>query len=450
MKKNQKNDLRLTRRSVLKTAALASIAAPFVVPRSVFGTPEQAAPNDRITIGHIGTGNQGGHLFRALQTVGDAQSVAVADCFKERRDAYAEVCGGKTYADFREILDRDDIDCVVVATPDHWHVPIAIRAARAGKDAYVEKPLGLTIEQNLACAEVFKDEDRIFQYGTQQRSQKHCWYGCELLRRGILGEVHTIEVDAPDGHGGGSKAEVPIPAGFDYEMWVGPAPMKPYYEDRCRPDGTYMVYDQSIGYLGGWGAHPLDIMVWGSEADLSGPITVEGTGVYHENDLLDAVFNWDMKIKLGKVDLIFKPGGDRTKFIGEKGWIEIRRRGITASDPAFLEVKIEPIETRIEREDDFGGFAPRPGGAKAAKKESLLHKSDNHYNDFVQAVKNHKQPASTLTDAVRSDNISQLCDIAVRTKEKIVWDPIEMKFLSASETAKKMFSRPMRAPWTID
>ena len=419
MKKNT-----TSRRSILKGALATAFAAPLVVPRSIFGDETKAAPNDRVLVGHIGIGNQGGHLFRQIQACKDAQSVAVADCFKSRREGYAEVCDGKAYQDFRDILARTDVDCVIIATPDHWHVPIGIMAAKAKKSAYIEKPLGLTIEQNLACQKVFKEQDRIFQYGTQQRSQQHCWYGCELVRRGAIGTVHSIEVDAPDGHGGGSLEEIPVPADFDYEMWLGPAPKAPYTADRCRPDGTYMVYDQSIGYLGGWGAHPLDIMVWGSEADLSGPITVEGTGKHNDNELCNAVFNWDMKIKLGKVDLVFKPGGDRTKFIGDKGWIQVRREGIEASEPEILKTKIDEDKT-------------------------ILQRSGNHYDDFIQAVKNHRPAVSGLTDAVRSDNISQLCDIAIRTKEKITWDPIKMEFITASDQAKKMLSRPMRSPWTI-
>ena len=186
---------------------------------------------------------------------------------------------GKAYDDFRELLARSDIDAVVVATPDHWHVPIAIAAARAKKDAYVEKPLGLTIEQDLACQKVFAGNGRVFQYGTQQRSMSHCRFGCELVRSGRIGKVHAIEVIAPDGSAGGSTQEIPVPATLNYDLWLGPAPVKPYTADRCKNPGHFFIHDYSIGYLAGWGAHPLDIMIWGSDADQSGPITVEGTGV---------------------------------------------------------------------------------------------------------------------------------------------------------------------------
>ena len=413
----------LSRRRFLRGAALA-VAAPFVVPSTVFG---QAAPSERVTVGHIGVGNQGGHLFRATQTVKLAQSVAVADCFKSRREGIAAICKGKAYADYREILARNDVDCVIVATPDHWHVPIAVAAAKAKKGAYVEKPLGLTLAQNIACEKIFKENGAVFQYGTQQRSQQNCWIGCQLVRQGAIGKVHTIEVDAPNGGAGGSTAEAPIPddLGKDgYEMWIGPAPMKPYTVDRCKPEGTYFVYDQSIGYLAGWGAHPLDIMVWGSDADLSGPVVVEGTGVIPTEGLYDCVYNWDMKIKLGNVNLIFRPGGDRTRFIGEKGWIEVRREGNSASDENLL--KIEPEQNS----------------------KTLFH-SPNHYANFIECVKNKTIPVSSLRDAVRSDNLSQLCDIAVRTKSTVKWDPIKMQLIDPTTAQTAMLDRPMRAPWSL-
>jgi len=413
----------MKRRNFLKTAAL-TVASPLIVPSTVFGAE---APSERVTVGHIGVGGQGGGLFGATQHVPLAQSVAVADPFKSRRDGIAAICKGKAYADFREIIARDDIDCVIVATPDHWHVPIAVAAAKAKKGAYVEKPLGLTLAQNIACEKIFKQNNAVFQYGTQQRSQQNCWIGCQLVQQGVIGKVHTIEVDAPNGGAGGSTAEAPIPEdlGKDgYEMWIGPAPMTPYTVDRCKPPGTYFIYDQSIGYLGGWGAHPLDIMVWGSDADMSGPIIVEGTGVVPTEGLYDCVYNWDMKIKLGDVNLIFKPGGDRTRFIGEKGWIEVRRNGNSASDEALL--KVEPEQN-----------------------DKTLFRSPNHYANFIECVKNKTVPVSSLRDAVRSDNISQLCDIAVRTKSVVKWDPIKMQLIDPTAEQTAMLDRPMRAPWTL-
>jgi glucose-fructose oxidoreductase len=413
---------KLTRRTIIKSAA-AAVAAPYVITSAALGQGDTPPASERILIGHIGLGGQGRGLFRRFQRCNGMQSIATSDAYKTRRDSTAAACKGKAYADFQELLAIKDIDGVVVATPDHWHVPVANAAARAGKDCYVEKPLGVSIEQDLACRKIFQEKKRIFQYGTQQRSSRHCWLGCELVRRGLLGDLTRIEVIAPNGKPGGSTKEVPVPEDLDYDRWIGPAPMVPFTANRCNPPGTYMIYDYSIGYLGGWGAHPLDIMVWGSDADISGMIEIEGTGKIPTEGLHDTVYDWDMKGKLGKVEFTFKPGGDSTKFIGPKGWIQVRRGGIKASDPEMLKTVIDPA------------------GAK-------LQFSTNHYQNFVDAIKSRKPAVSPIEDSVRSDIISLLCDIAVRKERKITWDP-KKEVIVGDADAAKMIHRDMRAPWTL-
>jgi predicted dehydrogenase len=413
----------VTRRGFLRGSASA-VAFPYVITTAALGTRTQAAASERVTLGHIGVGNQGSSLFGQFQKVKGAQSVAVADAYKDRRELRAGQCGGKSYADFRDILARPDIDAVVVATPDHWHVPIAIMAARAGKDCYVEKPLGLSAEQDLTCRRVFHEHNRVFQYGTQQRSSEHCRIGCELVRGGRIGKIKALEVIAPNGGTGGSTQEVSVPAGFDYETWLGPAPAKPYTVDRCKPQGTYWIYDQSIGYLGGWGAHPLDILVWGCDADLAGPWTVEGTGKVPETGLYDTVYDWDMTFAFaGGVTMTFKPGRDSTKFIGSEGWIRIWREDWDAEPKSLLK--------------------ERPGSS-----DVHLLRSTNHYQNFVDAVKSRGATVSPLPDAVRSDLISHMCDIAVRLDRKITWDPKKDEIVGDSQAAR-MLHRPMRSPWTL-
>jgi hypothetical protein len=312
----------------------------------------------------------------------------------------------------------------VIATPDHWHVPIAMAAARAGKDAYVEKPLGVSIEEDLACRRLFREKKRIFQYGTQQRSLEHCRFGCELVRSGRIGKVHTIEVIAPDGNPGGSTDPEAPPPELNYDMWIGPAPMKPYTADRCVVPGTYFIYDYSIGYLGGWGAHPLDIMVWGSDADLAGPMTVEGTGVVPDKGLYDAVIHWDLKIQMADgVRMTFKPGEDSTKYIGPDGWVRISRAGIDAEPKSLLQSKIGPNDVHL-------AVSPRQD------------------QNFIDAVKSRKPAVSTIEDAVRSDIISHLCDIAIRTKSKVTWDP-KKEVIVDNQAASRMLSRPTRAAWKL-
>ena len=422
----------VNRRKFLKGAA-ASLAAPYVIASTALGGPDRPPASERVALGHIGVGNQGGFLFDRFGECKGCQRAAVADAYKDRREARARACKGKAFADFRDLLARPDIDAVVVATPDHWHVPIAIMAARAKKDAYVEKPLGLTIEQDLAFRKVFQENGRIFQYGTQQRSfvgrrdavlDPHCWLGCELVRSGRIGKIRRLEVVSPDGEAGGSTRELPVPANLDYDMWLGPAPKSPYTADRCKPPGTYWIYDQSIGYLAGWGAHPLDIMVWGCDADLAGPMTVEGTGVIPTKGLYNTVYNFDMKIQMADgVTMTLKPGGDSTTFFGSEGWICISRWGWDAEPKSLLRSTI-------------------------LEKDARLIQSLNHYQNYVDAVKTRRGAVSPLGDAVRSDIISHLCNIAVRLKRKITWDP-KTETIVGDPEATKLTRREMRSPWTL-
>ena len=389
---------RTTRRSFLKTSSALAVA-PYVIISNALGNADVPPASDRITVGHIGVGKRGRALFDDTKGVPQAQSVAVADCYQDCRESIAAACKGTAYSDFRDILARSDIDAVVIATPDHWHVPICNLAVQAGKHVYVEKPLGLTIEQDLACQKLVVQKGVVFQYGTQQRSMARCFKGCELVRRGAIGKILAIEVDAPNGGSGGSTVEVPVPKGFD----------------------------QSIGYLAGWGAHPLDIMVWGCDADLSGQITVEGTGTVPTEGLYDTVYNWDVKAKLGDVDLVFRPGPDRTRFIGKSGWIEVSRALVRniASDPALLKTKLDPAENRLKSV------------------------ANGHMDNFIEAIAKNdpKATVTTVQESVRSDIFSHLCDIAIRTGEKITWDPLQQKMTGGSQKARAMLRRPMRGAW---
>ncbi|HQZ67206.1 MAG TPA: Gfo/Idh/MocA family oxidoreductase [Planctomycetaceae bacterium] len=416
-----------SRRSLLRSgvaAAATGFAFPVLLPLLASGGDQTVPASERVRLGHIGVGGRGSFLMRQAQGNPGIESVAVADCYKDRREAAAGAIKGKAYADFREILDRKDIDGVIIATPDHWHVPIALMAAAAGKDVYVEKPLGLTIEQDLMCHKAFFRQDRIFQYGTQQREAKHQKIGREIILSGAIGDITAIEVQAPNGGAGGSNEPAPVPDNFDYDMWLGPAPETPYTVDRCQPQGTYWIYDQSIGYLAGWGAHPLDILVWCYTGDQTGPFTVEGTGVVPSEGLYDTVYDWDMTLHMADgVKITFKPGSDSTKFIGTKGRIELTRSSIRAFPTELLPAGIPANNHAANVAQHIGGFA-----------------------DSIRS----RQPASSpIEDAVRSDVMSQLCDIAVRTGEKVTWDPAKQRITGGSDTAIAMMSRAMREPWTL-
>lgn len=429
---------KIGRREVLRRTALLTVgaAAPYVVPASALGRGKKAAANERVTLGFIAMGGIGRRLLRWFMNSEDAECVAICDAYADRREGAAALTGAKSYRDFRQVLARDDVDAVVISPPDHWHVPIANAAARAGKHVYVEKPLGLSIEQDLTCRQVIQDAGVVFQYGTRFRSQAHTCFGCELVRNGKIGELKALEVVAPNGAAGGSTQEAPVPDGLDYEMWLGPAPYKPYTVDRCVIPGVYWIHDYSIGYLAGWGAHALDLLVWGCDADLAGPMTFEGTGEIPAEGLYDTVYNWDVTVQMaGGVKMTFRPGRDSTKFIGSEGWVEVRSGGIDAEPKSLLDVKFTADDLRLVASDRAPSQTPH-GGATV------------HQQNFLDAILGRQPAVAPLKDAVRSDIISHLSNIAVRTGRRITWDPDKEQILGDADAAE-LLHRPLREPWTL-
>lgn len=417
-----KDKTKLSRRSFLKSAAIAT--APMILPsRILFGA---TTPSNRITTGHIGVGGQGGGLLGGFLGVAECQPVAACDAFRSRAEAAAKRMGegAKAYQDFRELLSRDDIDAVVIASPDHWHVPLGIAAVRAGKDVYVEKPLGISIAHDKAMRAVVHQYGAIFQYGTQQRCfSPHCGFAAELVRNGYIGEIKAVHVVAPDGATGGNPAPQPVPADLDYDMWLGPAPVKPYTNDRVVGTGRWHIYDYAIGFLGGWGAHPLDIAHWGYPHT---PVEIEGTGFIPTDGLFDTVVHWDVKGRYASgAEFTLKAGSDLTTFVGTKGWIATGRgREKLAAEPAsLLSVKIKPDEVHLLQDT-------------------------NHHRNFIQAVKSRRQPASDIDSAVQSDFMSHLSDIAIRTGRKIRWDEKKEEIIG-DEIAARMTTRSLREPWTL-
>lgn len=427
----------LSRRNFLRNAAVwgSAIALPTIIPASVLG---QSSPGKRVTLGHIGVGGQGTGLLQGFLGVPQSQSVAVCDPIRERREAAAmnvdrryaadrtagTFKGCRAYNDFRELLARDDIDAVVVATPDHWHVPIALAAVRAGKDVYVEKPLGISMEEDQVMRETVHQHKAVFQYGTQQRSfDQHCGFAAELVRNGYIGKLKAIHVIAPNGETGGKPEPQPVPEGLDYDLWLGPAPVTPYTQDRVFGTGRWHIYDYAIGFIAGWGAHPLDIAHWGYPHI---PVEYEGTGRIPTEGLFDTVVDWNIRGSYANgAEFTLKTGSDLTTFVGTEGWVAAgRARQTLAAEPAsLLAVQIKPEQIHLLQDD-------------------------NHYANFIKCVLSRRTPVSNIDSAVQSDFMSHLGDIAIRSGRKIRWDPEKERILG-DDSARRMMKRALRSPWTI-
>jgi len=455
-----------TRRAFLKQTtglAFSAAALPSLIPASALGKGGGVAPSNRIVVGCIGMGPQGqGDLSNFLNEK-DAQVVAVCDVKAEQIEQARAAVNGQyknndcaTYGDFREVVARKDIDAFLIATPDHWHVLVALAAVRAGKDVYVEKPLGLSLTEEWTLRKEVEQRKRVFQFGTQQRSSRLFRFACELVRNGRIGKLKHINVWAPGSAPGGSTEVVPVPPGLNYDLWLGPAPWKPYTQDLCAADGTRKTWwfksEYALGFIAGWGIHPIDIANWGADL-FAGPIEVEGRGTFHCEGACDTATIWDVNMKFAS-DVTMKfvgvPNGgnqDRptcdpwpeaeewkqryrriethgTAFEGTDGWVHIDRAGITLQPENLIDQKAETFKVQ-------------------------LTKSPNHARNFLDCIKSRAQTVSPIGESVRSDTLCHLSEIAIRLNRKVVWDPAKERFLDDYEANLRLLARKMRSPWRL-
>jgi len=453
----QLNNKGISRRDFVHRSVKGAIGAA-ILPTVLGSCSNWKGANDRIVVGHIGVGDRGtGELMSYFLPLREAMNIAVCDTFKERRENVAnrinkfykennftnEQC--KTYLNMDELLARKDIDAVHIMTPDHWHVLASIKAARAGKHIMLAKPLGLSYPQNLVLAKELKANNVKFHYGTQQRSFEHMQLGYDLIRNGAIGEIGHADVWAP-GPSGASPVcnEVPVPADFDFERWSGPAPMRPYCPERVTNIGSWYTYDYSIGFLAGWGAHPLDILVWISKDKVNGNYSCEGTGKYWPvGGLYDNIQDWDVNLKYqngfelhfasslmaskGMMDHRKFKESNGTTFYGTKGWISLSRSSAESNIP--------------EIHQKLNNFPKN--------KEGWINSENNMMGRrFLSVVRGKEAELCPLDEAIISDTISHMGDIAIRTGRKVSWDPKQGTVIGDPE-ANKLYTRDMRAPYLM-
>ncbi len=429
--------LHISRRGFLKKAASVTgyvASFPYIVPSSALGKAGSVAPSNRITIGFIGVGGHGRavNLTNFLGNA-DAQAIAVCDVDTNNRNIARDMVNKKygnrdcaTYNDFRKIIERNDIDAVMISTPDHWHVPISIAAAKAGKDVECEKPT-LTIEEGRVLCKTMKRYNRVFQWSTEDRSVDVYHRMCELVRNGRIGKVHTVRVELPSGpHTPGDPAPMPVPKGFDYEMWLGPAPWAPYTKDRIHWNFRWIL-DYSGGMLTDWGAHLLDGAQWGNDSEHTGPVEVEGKGVFLRDGLYDTAKEYRIEYKYADgVRLIVTSGNPSLRFEGSEGWIgNIGWRGKLQAEPKnILDSVIGPNEIHL--------YTCRAGEQR----------------NFLDCVKSRKDCYFPPQIGHRCFTVAHIGNISMLLGRKLKWDPDKERFIN-DEQANRMLSRSMRSPWRL-
>ena len=433
----------VSRRAFLKGAAGAGAFAvfPAIVPSSVFG---QNAPSNRIGIGLIGMGLMMGSHTNHLLRKNDTQVLAVCDVRRDTRERakqqvdeyYAKqkdesYKGCAAYHEFEELLARDDIDAVVVATPDHWHAPIAVAAMRRGKDVYVQTPMTLTIREGRIMSDTARQYGRILQVGSQQRSERAFRKAAWLVRNGHIGKVHTIYTSLGEFPQPRTLPEQPIPEGFDYDRWLGPTPWYPYNEMRVKGDyggGWRCFWEYGSRKNGDWGAHHFDIIQWALGMDDSGPVEFIPKG-YEGAEYQSHVYADGTKVHKNHP----VKDGQMIQFIGEEGEVLVSRGDRLETTPA--ELKDLPY-------DDQETLSDAPAGYKGV----WVYVSNNHEDNWVDCIRARKQPICHAEIGHRTATICHLNGIAERLKRPIRWDPVKEEIVSDPEAARWM-DRPRRAPY---
>ncbi len=432
------SDAKKSRRQFLTTAA-AAVTAPYFIPGSALGKDGAVAPSERIVIGTIGCGGMGNGNTRAFMRSKDAQVVAVCDVDKQRLAKTAERVNkhyGKsdcaTYTDYREVIERKDIDAVIIATPDHWHALCCVAAAGAKKDIYCQKPMTHTFGEGRAVIDAVKANDVIFQVGSQQRSGRKFRAAVELILNGTIGKIKRVEVGLPTGHKKGpTDVETDPPAHLDYDFWCGPSTRLPYVEKRCHWNWRWhLAYGG--GQLMDWIGHHNDIAHWGLGLDRSGPVETQAIGFEYSDDrrVWNSAWKYEVLSKYadGYTISISNRNKQGVKWIGEDGWVFVSRRSFEASSPNWTHKDYDP-------------------GPKKA------YNSPEHHRNFLDGVKTRKEcicPAETGHRSITPGYLGLLSESL--GGRKLTWDPAKEEVIGDLEADKKLKAinfRNFRDPWAV-
>lgn len=431
----------ITRRNFVGNTAKV-LAGFMIVPRYVLGGKSPSgllytAPSDIISLGLIGTGKQGRILSNYFLKTEQIRFVAISEVYKAKAQQTIDSIKANyqkntqlgtfsempVYNDFRELLARKDVDAVVIATPDHWHAAIAVRAAEAGKDIYCEKPLALTVREGRAMVNATRKHNRVFQTGSMQRSWNEFRQTAELIRNGYIGEIKTIKVNVGPPPKPYDLAAEPIPEGLDWTAWLGPNLPMPFNAELAPPI-TKDVYPNWRNYkeFGGgmvtdWGAHMFDIVQWALDMDSSGPVEVIAPdGIEHpfltyryKNGIIMTHEKWEWS--------------NAIHFVGTEGEIKIRR-GKLETTPASLKDKI------------------------IGETEKHVYKSVDHYKDFLNAMRKRSKPICDVEIGHRTASVCNIGNIAYQLKRRLEWDPKKEMFKNDKE-ANALLGRPMLNEWGI-
>jgi predicted dehydrogenase len=440
-----------------RIAAMSATRRGFLAGLTAASYSRIQGANDRVQVGFIGYGLIGAQHVHDFKNQRDCDLAAMSDVYQPRLEQGVAACGGtaKPYKDFRRLLDSSDIQAVVVSTPDHWHALITMMACAAGKDVYVEKPMTLFVREGEWMTQVARRHNRIVQVGTQQRSGRHYQKGLELIRSGYIGKVISARGASFRNimPGFGAPPDAPVPSEFDYDMWLGPAPARPYNPKR----GLYhfrWFWDYSGGQMTNLAAHELDIVQW--YLDQKGPRTVFSNGgrfALEDNgetpDVQDAVFSYPgftavWSCREASAGSVRQP----LEFCGTKGSLTITRGGFTVTP----DMKVDPMNMIPSFQGHPGGGPPRsdvkPHPYIEAIKEpgSSPEQFDLHVRNFLDCIKTRQRPIADVEEGHRTATTCHLANMSLRLGRSVRWDADKQEIVGDAEAAS-MLTRPYRKPW---
>jgi predicted dehydrogenase len=436
-------------------AAAAGLTAPYVFTAQAAEADLPRAKNDRFRIAAVGLRYQGSVIAEKARTYGDL--MALADVDRNVREQARASFGStpKIYEDYRQMFDKEKIDVLLIATPDHWHTKIAIDAARAGLDIYCEKPLTLTIDEGKLLCRVIQQTGRVLQTGSWQRSDARFRLAVELVRLGHLGKLHTVTAAESPNPTGGPFAVRPVPGCLNWDLWQGQTPSVPYVEERCHYTFRWW-YEYSGGKMTDWGAHDIDIAQWALGAQHSGPVEIDGRASSLPSDPLSynvaPRFHAELRYANGVRLVVATEGRNGLLFEGDKDRIFVNRGTLAGKpiDALAAEFGVSPAQLAFHpgvREKFYGAYTADNAARtlKAGKLDAIV----NHMGNFFDCIKNRRLPISDVLSQHRSVSTCHLANIAIRLGRKLQWDPEKELFVGDAE-ANLWLRREQRQPYQIE